>query len=214
MGSALTETRETLLAQNALLSRLEGLLKEPVDGRGTASDAGTIHKAPSPAEQGAGFDAKDLEGLPALPEGLNPESCLDIEQLPDLVTRYRTDPERRLVGLDLYTAMNILAEARARVDVLKSRMSLEKARAAEKLLERGDYVDYARGEKYHTEPGLITYGHDLGERGMRMFYLYTEEFPEMYAMEKEKVLAAEIGIRRLLQLLNGPDGPGWTGGGK
>jgi hypothetical protein len=58
------------------------------------------------------------------------------------------------------------------------------------------------------------YGHYLGERGMRLFYLYREEFPEIYTMKEEKALAAEIGIRRLLQLLNSSPGPARTGGRK
>jgi hypothetical protein len=110
--------------------------------------------------------------------------------------------------------MNIFAESRARMEVLKSRISLECAQAADKLLERGDYVDYASGEKYHTEPGLVTFGHALGEQGMRMFYLYREEFPKIYTMKEEKALAAEIGIRRLLKLLNGADDPARTGAGQ
>ena len=214
IGSSLTETRETVVAQNAFLFRLEGLLKEPTDEPGTGPGADTIRTGPLPVEQGPSFDAKDLAGLPPLPEGLNPESCLGDEHLADLVTRYRRDPERRLVGLDLYNAMNILSETRARVEVLKSRISLEKAQAAQKLLERGDYVDYTPGERYYTEPGLITFGHDLGERGMRMFYLYREEFPEIYTMKEERARAAEIGIRRFLQVLNGPGGPARAGGGQ
>ena len=98
--------------------------------------------------------------------------------------------------MDFYNATNILAETRAKVEVLRSRISLGCARAAQKLLERGDYLDYTPGERYHTEPGVITFGHDLGEQGMRMFYLYPEEFPEIYTMKEEEALAEEIGIRR------------------
>ena len=71
-----------------------------------------------------------------------------------------------------------------------------------KLKERGDYVDYARGEVYHSELGVITFGEDLQERGMRIFYLFPEEFPEIYAMKDEVKRLPEIGIRRVLQLIN------------
>jgi len=210
IGNSLQITQESLGVQSALLSRLERSEKEGTAASGTSADS--VTSVPSPLSQGPSFEAKDLEGLPPLPEGIYPESFLGEDGLANLMTKYQNDSGRGLVGVELLRAMNLFAEAKAKVDVLKSRISLECAQAAQKLLERGDYVDYAPGEKYHTEPGLITYGHDLGERGMRMFYLYPEEFPEIYAMKKEKALVAEIGIRRLLQTLNGGAGLAKPGG--
>ncbi len=49
---------------------------------------------------------------------------------------------------------------------------------------------------------------------MGSLYLYREEFPEVYGMKEEKARAAEIGIRRLLQILNGDGRVARTGGGK
>ena len=43
--------------------------------------------------------------------------------------------------------MNILAETRARIEVLESRMDLATVEAAQKLRQRGDFIEYARGEK-------------------------------------------------------------------
>jgi hypothetical protein len=206
IGNSLQKTHESLGVQSALLSRLERSEKDGTDASGTSADSITISSGPSLSSQGPTFEAKDLDGLPPLPDGIYPESFLGEDGFANLMTKYQNDSGRGLVGVDLLRAMNLFAEAKARVDVLKSRISLECAQSAQKLLERGDYIDYAPGEKYHTEPGVITYGHDLGERGMRMFYLYPEEFPEIYAMKKEKALVAEIGIRRLLETLNGGAG--------
>jgi hypothetical protein len=36
-----------------------------------------------------------------------------------------------------------------------------------------------------------------------MFYLYPEEFQEIYAMREEKGRVAGIGVRQLLGLING-----------
>jgi hypothetical protein len=203
IGASLAAAQETLLAQNAAYSRIENVLAEGPAATGIAGTTSVASAPPPTAPQGVTFEVRDLEGLPPLPEDLRPESFLDDERLGDLFVKYRIDPERRLKGLDLAKALNILAETRAKVDVLHSRIQVDTREAAERLRQRGDYVDYARGQKYHSEPGVVTFGEQLQDGGMRIFYLYEEEFPEIYAMREEKRVAPEIGIRRLLELING-----------
>ena len=139
-----------------------------------------------------------------LPEGLRPASYLADERLVDLVTEYRKDPERRLGAAETARALEILAATRARVEVLRSRALRAKVEAADALRERGEFVDYAPGESYHREPGVITHGEDLGDAGMRIFYRFPEQFPEIYDFETERRRAPARGVREVLAIVNGP----------
>ena len=149
---------------------------------------------------------EEPETAEPLPEGLRPASYLADETLAELVTQYRKDPERRLSAAETARALEILAATRARVEVLRSRALRAKVEAADVLRERGEFVDYAPGETYHREPGVITHGEDLGDAGMRIFYLFPEEFPDIYDLEAERRRAPARGIREVLAIVNGPAG--------
>ena len=90
--------------------------------------------------------------------------------------------------------------------MLKSRIRLTTLKGAATLFERGDFIDYAPGEKYHSELGLISFGRRSDEGDMRMFYFYPEEFPEVYSMKEEAKQLPATGVRRLLGLINGVGG--------
>ena len=60
------------------------------------------------------------------------------------------------------------------------------------------------GERsYYSERGGVSFGESLGEAGMRMFYLFPEEFPELYGMREAKRRLPEAAVRRVLSIING-----------
>jgi len=190
-------TQETLRAHGAILER--AFSSEAPENGGEP----TLEDEPSdPPEEERRFLDVDPEDLPRLPEGFDAEAVLGEEHLADLVRRLRADPDRRLDGLETAKALGILAESKARLDLLRSRIRMTTLEGAEVLRERGDFLEFARGEKYVSEPGEVSFGEDLGEAGTRLFYFFPEEFPELYAMRAERQRVPAIGIRTLLRLIN------------
>jgi hypothetical protein len=196
-------------AQDSSLLRIEARLREFANVKEAppiVAQEGKAEKASPEEESSFSLTAAEIERLPALPSELDPSSALPAERLPDLVTQYRANPERRLDGLETARAFNIMAEARTRREVLQTRIQVATIEAAKTLKERGEFIEYGPGELYYSEPGIISYGEDLGDRGMRMFYLSPAEFPEIYAMREERERVPEIGARRLLALINKSSG--------
>jgi hypothetical protein len=194
---AFRSTQEANLGKiNAQLQGI-GRLNDAADTKTSETEA----QLPSDADQDL-FTAAEMDRLPPLPPGLDPTATLADDSLREVVLQYRENPERRLNHAETAQALNIQAEARARVEVLQTRIQVAMVEAANVLRERGDFLEFARGQVYYSEPGLLSYGEELGPNGMRIFYLYREEFPEIYAMSEEKDRVPEIGTRRLLALIN------------
>ncbi len=205
-GSRMSNISSLQSSQGTLLRRLEARLRElgaAKESSGTTI-AANAPEAASEEQVGVSLIEDERDHLPPLPEGFEPDAILVEEGLADLVTTYRASPERRLDHVETAKALNIMTETRARVDILRSRMQIAMLEGAKTLKARGEFFEYAPGEVYHSEPGLLSFGEDMGEHGMRMFYLAPEEFPELYAMKDEKEDLPQLNARRLLALINNP----------
>ena len=64
---------------------------------------------------------------------------------------------------------------------------------------RGDYVEYARGEHYQAVPGVLSAGEETENGGVQLFYLYPEEFGDIYAKRKRR--ETETAVRKVVSLL-------------
>lgn len=145
-----------------------------------------------------------VEDLPQIPHGVDPERLLRDKELGDLVLELRQDEARCLGPVETQRAYLALTEARAQMDVLDRKVQLAIIEGMEVLRGRGDYVEYAQGEKYESAPGVISFGEDLGALGMRIFYLFPEEFPDIYALRARKSRVSEDALRSLMAIINAP----------
>lgn len=94
------------------------------------------------------------------------------------------------------------ARARGELEVLEAETYHELTHARAALRERGEYIEYAQGEKYATQPGTLTAAEPLPGGGVRMFYLSQAEFPELYAKRAERDARAERSLREILKRMN------------
>jgi hypothetical protein len=94
-----------------------------------------------------------------------------------------------------------LVKTTAAIDMIESDVQVIAAEAKEELKRLGDYVDYAQGQDYVVEPGVLTFGERSPEGMIRMVYMYPEEYPELYALRAKKREVAELGLRRVMDIL-------------
>jgi hypothetical protein len=144
LAGSIQEMQEAILT--AIKATLAPILR-PVEPESAAAPETTWGFRPDDRD-GSPLSPGELDRLPPLPEGLQPDTVLADESLPELVTKYRADPERRLSGVETAKALNILAEARARLDLLQARTGLATVEAAEKLR--------IVGTTWNTHPGRST----------------------------------------------------------
>src|SRR5688572_14193695 len=107
-------------------------------------------------------------------------------------------------------SMRILHEvinANAHIDILSSTYRLRMAEARTKLSEAQRYIDYAPGERYMVEQGVLTFGEKNVEGGTRLYYLYPEEFPEVYAIRERRSKVAGESLRKVRDLLQEAEQP-------
>lgn len=143
----------------------------------------------------------DLENLPSLPDGIRPEAVV-AKDIGSILEDPELNPKgKQLSRIEGVAASAVLTQAQCRMKILESEISVAVTNGVEKLREKGAFIDYAKGEKYDKAPGVVTAG-EATENGLRMFYLYPEEFPEVYDKKTEKKKVAEAAARQLVSLLS------------
>ncbi len=141
--------------------------------------------------------------LPEIPGGLNPELVLG-RDIADLVSDHALNPSGdRFDRIGAARVSLALARARERVNVLDAEVRLAIAEAIERMRAEGRYVEYRSDERYQQVHGALTVGEETEWGGVRMFYLFPEEFPEIHEKRSEKAAIAERAVRELLSALSG-----------
>lgn len=146
----------------------------------------------------------DDSTLPDVPRELNPRITLrQVDDVTDLLKDERLNPGGKQVDELTLSELRVdFARARGEVEVLEAETYHELTHARAALRERGEYIEYAQGEKYATQPGTLTAAEPLPGGGVRMFYLSQAEFPELYAKRAERDARAERSLREILKRMN------------
>jgi hypothetical protein len=94
-----------------------------------------------------------------------------------------------------------LTQANAQIDIVSSDYRLKMAEARTKLAGVQQFIDYARGEKYLIEKGVLTFGEKTETGQTRIYYLYPEEFPEVYELRERRRAIPNESLRKVRDLL-------------
>lgn len=149
------------------------------------------------------------ESLPPLPlrvsdpvrfvRGLDPE-------------RFYADPEsnpaaRELGNMEKLRAGCEISIARSRIDILEKEIQKICAENIDRLRAEGAFVEYEKGQPPDPSgPGVVTFG-EVTERGStRVYYFYSEEYPEIHEKRAEEREVGETCVRRLLRIAEGESG--------
>lgn len=144
---------------------------------------------------------EDLTDLPVVPDRVNAESLVREMKLGEFFGDPRFNPDgHELDKLEQQRAINIVDRAQARIRTLNSDVQLTILERMRELAEEGLYIDYAPGERRETVPGVITSAESDGRGGIRMYYLYPEEHPDVYEMKREIKEVSETAVRKLMDL--------------
>lgn len=182
------------------LAKLRSASQVPTDTANESGESAPALTATEPADA----DRSQGESLPPLPVGVNPEQFVKTDGL-DLKAVVE-DPRYNPAGKEptRVEKLRMVAEikrASALMEVLDAEVRVAIADGMEQLRSRGEYIDYAPGEKYQHAPGVLTAAEQIENNGTRMFYLQPQDFPELYAKKKERNVVAERGVRRVLAQL-------------
>lgn len=96
-----------------------------------------------------------------------------------------------------------LVQANAEIEFVTSDLHVEVAEARTKLAEAREFFDYVPGEKYLVEEGVVTFAEKTETGDTRMYYLYPEEFPEVYELKKRRKEIAGESLQRVMVILRG-----------
>jgi len=189
---------------------LAGLLKRLMSSpRREFSDQGEpeVDQVAGPSEVPYEDEAESIsldgenDSLPSLPDGMQPEFFLMKSlSVKSIVEDPRFNPDGKvLTRAERYRLKAILTRGRATAEVIEAEISAATFAGMETLREYGDYIEYAKGERYHVERGVHTGGEAVDDAGgIRMFYLYPEEYPEIYEAKRTKKKVAETAAREVV----------------
>ena len=99
-------------------------------------------------------------------------------------------------------AWHEVTAARSQMKIFNSQGHLAISKAMKKLRESAQYADYAPGQTPEGVPGIVSAAEPSDAGGMRMYYFYPEDFPEIYEAKQKAQEVAELAIRRLLSMVN------------
>ena len=177
---------------------------KPKDDTGPPTEGDESSSAEKPVEP-------NEDHLPPVPEGVVPEQFLRMEDddLKAIVADSRYNPTgREPTRVEKLRMVAELRRASAQIEVLSADIRVTVADGMEKLRSRGEYIDYAPGERYQSSPGVLSASEKTEGGGTRIFYLQPQDFPELYAKKLERKKAAEMGVRRVLGELQPMSSPG------
>jgi hypothetical protein len=155
----------------------------------------------APGAAGSESTESSEENLPALPEDVRAEQVVKLD-LDALLRDTRFNPggkEVDRVGAAKFRCL--LAQARGTIDLLDSEVKLAIAEGVERLRAEGKFIEYAAGDSYETIEGVLTVGEETESGGVPMFYLYSQEFSNVYEKRGEKARVAERCVRKLIATL-------------
>lgn len=204
------ELRSALVASERRENEMLGVLARLTGGLGKSSEAADEAGNETPddtTEESIAAPAQPPPPLPEIPEGVEPQAFLSTAMdLKSLASDLRFNPEaRQLSRVDRLELMAEVKKSQAKVDVLDAEVKLAVAKGIEVLRERGDYVQYKKGERYETTPGTLSAGEETEDGGVRMFYLHPDEFQDVYTRKIEHAKALEHSVRRILARVRGSD---------
>lgn len=183
------------------------LLSELVANRAVFPDAATEEVLDEEValveeEEAASIETLEKE-LVAVPEGVRPLSFLrDRKGLESLLEDPRFNPTgRKFLRAESFALNAELVRARAQIEILDAEISAATTAGMETLRERGAYLEYAEGEKYDTVPGVLTAGEEMPHGATRMFYLYPDEFGEIYEKRKRRKDISSRATRRIATMM-------------
>lgn len=203
------ERASTLRVLESLRALLDQWEARASRGPGSPEATNIVIEPTSDRRTPAGDAAKDgevspdLSALPKIPQGANPRLTIrGIDDVADLLKDEKWNPAGKEIDELTLAEMRVdFAKARGELEVLEAEMYRELTHARAALRERGEYIEYAPGEKYASQPGTVTAAEPRPGGGVRMFYLQPGEFPELYAKRTERDVVAERSLRNFLRRL-------------
>jgi len=160
-------------------------------------------EVPPPEESSAVVEI-DPE-LPPVPGDIDPREIIQQGVDPNAILQDRRfNPKgKELTRIEKQQAFSVFTWARGKRDILESDIQTGVAEGMELLRTRGDYVEYAKDEPFIGVEGVLSAGEEIENGGVRLFYLYPEEFPKVYAAKQERDAVPETAVRKLLKILAG-----------
>ena len=158
---------------------------------------------PSEAAEPAAPSEKENEKLPPLPVDVNAELAIKGMNVEEFFSNPNFNPEKVTPSrVETMAAIHELNAARANMEILNSQIQLSVAKALETLKEGGHFLEYQPGQAPEAVEGVLSAGESLEGGGMRMYYFYPEDFPEIYETKEKVKEVAETAFRRLLSMVN------------
>lgn len=157
---------------------------------------------PERDEEAASPD-KEKENLPPLPEGVDALAAISNLSGADFFENPEYNPEKKTPSrADVVAAVNEVNTARANMEIANGQVQLAVAKALEDLKTGGHYVDYQQGQAPEAVEGVISAGEVIEGGGLRMYYFYPQDYPEIYQGKEKAKDIAETAFRRLLSMVN------------
>ena len=138
--------------------------------------------------------------LPALPQGVIPEHVVSKEFMEVLSDPLLNPTQKKLTMVEASKVRLELARAQGLTNILDSEIKLEYNLGMEKLRAEGSFIEYQNGEKYQTFDGVLTAAQPI-PGGIRMFYFYPEQYPQIYEKKSQRKEISTIATRRIVGIL-------------
>jgi hypothetical protein len=167
----------------------------------TEASSKAVQETDAAATDGQAESEIPEDDLRPLPEGISSDRFIEQFDLAEFLKDPRWNPGRKKpTRVEIFRAIAEATLAKCRMEILESQFRLEVAESMDKLRDSGDFVDYGPGESPVPMAGVFTVGEDVDQQTSRIYYLYPEQHPGIYAKRNEKKKIAEMATRRLISM--------------
>jgi hypothetical protein len=202
------ELRSALAASERRETEMIGLLGKLARSLEAAPPAPAPSSAePAPPQPELDSLKPPPPALPEIPAGLDLQTFIaGAGDLKALAASPEVNPTgRTLSRVERLELLAEVQESQAALEALDAEVKVAVARGVETLRERGDFIEYRKGERYETSPGVLTAGEETEGGGVRMFYLHPEELQEVYDKKARRGAVLQHSVRRILGRVQGID---------
>lgn len=176
------------------------------------SQASQAAKVAASKEEGAPATAKaepadaaasEKEDLPPLPEGIDAVAVISNLNPAEFFDNPEYNPEKKVPSRpEIMAAINEVNAAKANMDMVNGEVQLAVVKALEDLKAGGHFTEYQKGQAPEAVEGVLSAAETTEDGGMRMFYFYPQDYPEIYQTKDKAKDIAESSFRRLLSMVN------------
>ncbi len=173
----------------------------PFETTAAPQNDSTLEGISAEEDEAISQSADSADDGPALPAGVSAQSIVDTE-LPDLLKDQRFNPrQKRLTPIEATRASEEILQARAKKMLLSSEIRLAVVEGMELLRERGDFTVYEKGQRVEGIQGVLSAAEILQGGQSRLFYLFPDDFPELYEKRTERREVAKKAAKNVLAIL-------------